>query len=749
MEEKVEVLDRFENIIAVFTKDDTNDKDKMINPIVDLTQNGENTFSFQISPDSDKWKEIQSVENFYKVNGRVFSPKFDGSYIENLTEDNQNLITVNCYERQMLLQRQYVKAWNSVTGFGTDDQEEQDRIDDFMVVILSGGNLSLKNGSGIEVKPTYTIGSAGYILEGLLYNTDWSVGIVDVEGIYDFETDQVDIYNNILKVQEMYGGILEFDSLNKIVNLRDELKYRNYNGYEVRWQKNMISQQKKYNNKIITRVIPLGEAGLNIKSINNGLTYLENFDYSPIISYEIINNDDIYDQYQLKKWGERKLKDMSKPSKEMTVSLADLRKINGHELEEFDLNYIVDVIDYNGIKGTEQLRVIAWQYNVFAIYQSTIELGDTTLNTNDIFRKISNATNDIINGTINASKVVNIKTGTTMEENINRIDETITLTKAELVKSDETILGVVSETKTSLEDRITGEVEILNQNISIIRQLANSISASVSQLGGMNKVINSVGLYGDDMYSISGGTIANAYFGEYADLKSFTISGAKVQPSFNQSITHQKIELNKGIYTLTMKVSNGAGNRLKFTMTGTYPLYEKGSDDEYKQNDYVSYDKNTHVVTIVDTSEEVSLLELVYKFKIDPEITTDNVTYTIQNTSSNENVIVGFYTDLIIKDGDVRSNWESGKNEIIGTALSIYYNGVEITSTEENSEFKTVINNTGFSVVDLSEDSHNILKLNTSSVYLGVDTKVDGRFSIQNFNFQEYIIDSDNILILL
>ena len=744
MEEKVEVLDRFENVIAIFTKDDANDKDKMINPIVSLTQNGENTFSFQISPNSDKWKEIQSVENFYKINGRVFSPKFDGSYIENLTEDNQNLITVNCYERQMLLQRQYVKAWNSVTGF--------EKIDDFMVVILSGGNLTLKNGSGAEVKPTYTIGSAGYILQGLLYNTDWRVGIVDVEGTFDFETDQVNVYDNILKVQEMYGGILEFDSLNKIVHLRDELKYRNYNGYEVKWQKNMISQQKRYNNKIITRLIPLGEAGLNIKEAGeklnpNHLIYIENSDYSPVIAYEIINNDDIYEPEQLYKWGERKLKDMCKPSKEMTVSLTDLRKVNGHELEEFDLNYIVDVIDYNGIENHEQLRVISWQYNVFAIYQSTIELGDTTLNTNNIFRKISNATNDIINGTINASKVVNIKTGTSMEKTVDIINETIISTKAELVKSDNKIQGTVEETISNL-NTLTGEVEKARTDISILKQTSESISASVSQLGGMNKVINSVGLYEDDMYSISGGTIANAHFGEDAQLKSYTVSGAKVQPSFNQSITHQKIELNKGIYTLTMKVSNGTGNRLKFTMTGTYPLYEKGADDEYKQNDYVSYDKSTHVVTIIDTTERLSLKEIVYKFKVDPEITTNDITYTIQNTSSNENVTLGFYTDLIIKDGDVRSNWESGKNEIIGTALSIYYNGVEITSTE-GANFKTVINNTGFSVVDLSTNKTAILDLNNSQVYLGVYTKVNGKFAIENFVFEDQEIDGDNVLILL
>ena len=61
MEEKVEVLDRFENVIAIFTKDDANDKDKMINPIVSLTQNGENTFSFQISPNSFKNSSIRSI----------------------------------------------------------------------------------------------------------------------------------------------------------------------------------------------------------------------------------------------------------------------------------------------------------------------------------------------------------------------------------------------------------------------------------------------------------------------------------------------------------------------------------------------------------------------------------------------------------------------------------------------------------------------------------------------------------------
>lgn len=720
--EKVEVLDRYENVIAVFKKDDVNDSDKMINPIVNLLQNGDCTFSFQISIYSQKWKEIQSVENFYKVNGKVFSPKFDGAYLEDLSSTNQNLITVNCYERQNLLQREYVRAWNSETGFAN--------IDDFMVVIVSGGDLPLKN-NGVEVNPTFTIGTAGYILQGLLFNTDWSVGTVDVEGTYDFETDMVDIYNNILKVQEMFGGILVWDSLNKIVHLRDELKFRNYNGYEVRWKKNMDSLTKRYNNKIITRIIPLGEAGLNIKSVNNGVNYLENYDYSPVVSSEIVNNDDIYEPEQLKKWGERKLKDLSKPSKEMTVSLKDLRNVKGYELEEFDLNDIVDVIDYKGVEGIEQLRVISWQYNVFAIYDSVVELGDTTLNTNDIFKQISNATNDINNGTLSSSKVVNIKTGGTLEENMIRIDEVITINKIEQDATNEKLETKLIQTEIGI-DNLNGITQDMGTQISIISQTVDAISQSIKISGGTNKVINSVGLYGTDQYQIVGGVISEAYFGEDANLKALTDSGAKVQPSNNQKIIHSPINLIMGnIYTLTMKISNDDLNHLKFTITGTRPL-----EDEI--NDYVSYENE--IATIVDTTEEKNLQEFIYKFRVIGE-----VTYTIESIYD-DNTKRGFYTDLIIKDGDLRSNWESSKGEIMGTALTIYYNGIEVTSFGSN--IKTIINNTGFSVVDLQSVEKILLTLNNMSIFLGADTTISGSLTLQNFLFQDFIIENEDILML-
>ena len=87
---------------------------------------------------------------------------------------------MTAYERQKLLSRKFVRVWNSETGFEV--------IDSFMVVILSNGDLPLKN-NGTVINPTYPKGTSGYVLEGLLYGTGWSVGTCDVQGIFDFETE--------------------------------------------------------------------------------------------------------------------------------------------------------------------------------------------------------------------------------------------------------------------------------------------------------------------------------------------------------------------------------------------------------------------------------------------------------------------------------------------------------------------------------------------------------------------------------
>lgn len=481
MEDTIYVLNKYEQVICVFNKYDT--EDRIINPRVQNKQNAESVFSFQIALNNPKWQQIKDPENLYQVNGKVYSANFDGCFTEIRNENNEDLVNVTAYESQKLLSRKYVRAWNSETGFET--------IDTFMVVIVANGNLELQN-NGALVNSTHTKGTSGYVLDGLLYGTGWTTGICDIEDKFDFETDQIDIYENILKVQSIFGGILVFDSLNKIVHHRDETKYLNYSGYEVRYQKNMQTAEQLYNNKIITKLCPLGEGGLNISSVNNGNIWLTNYEYTDSVYEAIENNADIYEPDQLKRWGERKLEQLSKPRKELTARLVDMRKLPGYENETFDLNDIVDVIDYQFIGDTiEKLRVIGWEYGVFSVYDATVELGNITLETTDIFKQTSTVTNTITNGTLSSDKVIVInKGGTSVTENIYIVDQKVEQNTSQIIKTDERISlrvdGVVSEVD-SLNNVVVNQSKI----ISDLDVGLDGLKYSYSKEGGNNLIKNS------------------------------------------------------------------------------------------------------------------------------------------------------------------------------------------------------------------------------------------------------------------
>ena len=448
-DERIYVFDKNENLLAVFDKDD---EDTLIDPRIEKRQNSESIFTFTIDLKNPKWEQISNPENLYLVDGMIFSTNFDGSFTEKISENDEKVMEVIAYERQQLLSRKFVRAWNSETNLS--------RIDTFMVVILSNGNLPLKN-DGIEIPTIYPKGSSGYVLEGLLYGTGWTVGICDIYEYesgelvkdedgnpsylkFDFETDQMNIYDNILKVQELWGGILVFDSLNKIVHHRDETRYLPYNGYEVKYQKNMQSLEKAYNNKIITKLCPLGEGGLNIKNVNNNSVWLENYRYTDTVLEGIENNPDITDQKQLKKWGERKLEMLCKPSIELDVKVALLYQVEGYELETVDLNDIVRVFGYEkvfpslfvsettilgedaiiGGVSFKELRVVEFSYSLWDKSDATIKLSNITLDSTDIFKKTVSATNSFNAGTIDASKVTTqYKGGQSVETTMFNMDE--------------------------------------------------------------------------------------------------------------------------------------------------------------------------------------------------------------------------------------------------------------------------------------------------------------------------------------
>ena len=567
-DKQIYVLNKNEELITVFNVDD---EDPIFNPRIKETQNAEAIFTFSISPNNPKWKEISNPENLYVADGKVFSTNFEGCFQEFVAESNEDYIAVTAYERQKLLSRKYVRAWNSETGF--------EKIDTFMVVVLSGGDLPLKN-KDLYVNSNHLPGTSGYVLDALLFGTDWITGTCDVEGIFDFETDQVDIYENILKVQQMWGGILVFDSYNKVVHHRDETKWLPYEGYEVKYQKNMQSLEKLYNNKIITKLCPLGEGGLNIKSINDGSEWLTNFDYTDSILEGIENNPDITDPEKLKAWGERKLKDLCKPRKELTVQAALLYQLEGYELERIGLNDVVDVINYANISGDiEQLRVVGYDYGVWDYSDAIIELSDVTLESTDIFKQTVSASNSINDGTLNSKKVVNFfKNGESISTTINEIDKWVIEETSALWKADDNIGLRITETEKGI-NTLSNTIEEQRSTIQQLTATIDGLKNELTKTGGSNLIRNSVGAFGNEYWE---GTIE-----QYVNTDVMSNNESKSSIRLNSgSIFQEVLNLKNGEYNISFNYKrlselanitttiNGEQYTLEGT-TGVWTSFEK------------------------------------------------------------------------------------------------------------------------------------------------------------------------------
>jgi hypothetical protein len=322
---------------------------------IDQRLNGECTLSFQLPLNSDKWSAL-TPECRIIAGGREFVVLLPD--VIDIERDNQGKTwgKVTAHESWILLDKQYPTVSN-------DPQNPTPA--DLQVSIISGGPST----------GGYPQGSAGSALTYLLQNSGWSVGTVDVTGTHDLETEKESLLANIKKVQEIWGGYLVWDSINKTVSLRAEATWQNYSGFQIRYAKNLKSITRTANYDIITRLYPFGQDDLDISSVNNGVKYLEDFSYTSNIYVGIYQNQDISDPQELKDKASEVLSKLCKPRYTYRVQIVDLRTLPEYSHEDFILGDLVDVIDEQlGINV--RTRIIRHKYNVFQPWRCELELGE-------------------------------------------------------------------------------------------------------------------------------------------------------------------------------------------------------------------------------------------------------------------------------------------------------------------------------------------------------------------------------------
>lgn len=321
---------------------------------IDAQLNSFCTLTFALPMTSGKWAELTDA-NRIVAGGREFViTKPDAIEV---SRNGQKLWgKVMAQESWILLNKKYPTVSNDPgdpsPAWGT-------------VKILSGGTPF----AGC------TAGSAKSALSYLFQGSGWTVGTVDVTGTHDLETDKEHLLANVNKVQELWGGFLVWDSLNKVVHLRSESAWQNYTGFQIRYAKSLKNITRTVDYDIITRLYPFGEDDLNIGSVNGGVIYLNNFQYTAEIKEGIYRNQNIASAQELKDKATEVLAKLSKPRYNYRVGLVDLRTLPEYQHEDFTLGDMVDVID-EGLEINVQVRVFRHKYNVFQPWLCELEVGD-------------------------------------------------------------------------------------------------------------------------------------------------------------------------------------------------------------------------------------------------------------------------------------------------------------------------------------------------------------------------------------
>lgn len=325
----------------------------------DSRLNGESTLEFSLPSHSEKIKELTAECEIY-ANDRVYNILKDEAIDEVMDEQGRMWTKFMAVERWNLLDTQFPEPYI------TNDPSIPSPAD--LAVIIVGGGTNLSGG-------TYPVGTAAHALYAVLQGSDWSMGICDVTGIHDLEAEKISRLQLIKQIQETWGGYLVWDSVNKVVHLRNGELWQNYNGFQIRYAKNMKHINRTQSNKIITKLYCFGKDDLDIASVNGGLKYVTDYSYTNNDYIGIYSNPDIEDAEELKQVAIDELSLNSRPRYNYNAKIVDLRVLPEYSHEDFALGDMVDIINPKS-EIVDNVRIIRHKYNLFQPWQCELELGD-------------------------------------------------------------------------------------------------------------------------------------------------------------------------------------------------------------------------------------------------------------------------------------------------------------------------------------------------------------------------------------
>lgn len=242
-------------------------------------------------------------------------------------------------------------------------------------------------------------------LQLALRGTGWRVTKSNITGMDNrkrgITMSNVTAYDVIKKICEVYNCEVSWNEEYRIISISpqigNDMGLHFMTGLNVREFSNSMESYEYY-----TRIIPIGKDGLDIKSVNDGKDYLENYQHTSKVKTLIWEDSNYTDPTALMEDAKYKLNELSKPKKTISIKIVDLSALNKGAYFNYDIGDIVTVVD-GETKTREKMRIVKTVKYTADPMKNTCELSSTILSFEEMQKKLfaaANSINNVTNGNI-------------------------------------------------------------------------------------------------------------------------------------------------------------------------------------------------------------------------------------------------------------------------------------------------------------------------------------------------------------
>ena len=421
-----------------------------------------------------------------------------------------------------------------------------------------------------------------------LAGTGWTVGECAITKRRNAGMRQVDAKQGILKLCTAFMCEPVFDTKAKTVSFYNEVGEDKgvyfLKGLNLR---KLSKTQTSYD--FYTRIIPIGADGLTIESVNGGVNYLENHQYSDKIRTMIWQDENYTDAQALMMDAKDKLDDLSKPVVEYAADIIDLAAQKPeYGILSYHLGDTVTLIDQDtGTREKQRIRKIT-EYEQEP-EKNTCELGNTVLTFEELQDKLQAAAEIVgytmtSDGKIHVSDILKWEEGVAGSQAVQGLNSSVTSLNGQLGALS-LLVGTINANYLSVEqaDLKYADIERLNAAEATVHSIqgdyAEFKSTVTNELSAQTALIEDVlaktvttdyleANYAQiDLANIKDGCITTAMIGEgvvgTAQIADSSITDAKIVGLTADKITAGRLDaaeievVNLNAANITVGTING------------------------------------------------------------------------------------------------------------------------------------------------------------------------------------------------